>query len=88
MEGKADTYGIIKIEDLSNIDFSQVIESNQNTVRKSLDLSKFVIKWNSENIPSFITDGSIIPLQVLNHLECIDLMQTSEWSEPTPLPLN
>lgn len=84
MEGKADTYGIIKIEDLLNIDFSQVIESNQDTVRKSLDLSKFVIKWNSENVPSFITDGSIIPLQVLNHLECIDLMQTSEWSEQIP----
>lgn len=88
MEGKADTYGIIKIEDLSNIDFSQVIESNQNTVRKSLDLSKFVIKWNSENVPSFITDGSIIPLQILNYLECIDLMQTSEWSEQTPPPFS
>lgn len=81
MEGKADTYGIIKIEDLSNIDFSQVIESNQNTVRKSLDLSKFVIKWNSENIPSFITDGSIIPLQILSYLECVELMNTSEWNE-------
>jgi hypothetical protein len=81
MESKADTYGIIKIEDLSNIDFSQVIESNQNTVRKSLDLSKFVIKWNSQDIPSFITDGSIIPLQILTHLECVELMDTSEWSE-------
>lgn len=81
MEGKADTYGIIKSEDLTKIDFSQVIESNQNTVRKSLDLSKFVIKWNSQDIPSFITDGSIIPLQILTHLECVELMDTSEWSE-------
>jgi hypothetical protein len=81
MESKADTYGIIKSEDLTKIDFSQVIESNQNTVRKSLDLSKFVIKWNSQDIPSFITDGSIIPLQILTHLECVELMDTSEWSE-------
>ena len=83
MKGIADTYAIIKIEDLSKIDFSQVIESNENTVRKSLDLSKFVIKWNSENVPSFITNGTVVPLQILNQLECIDLMQTSEWSEPT-----
>jgi len=81
MEGIADTYGIIKSEDLTKIDFSQVIESNENTVRKSLDLSKFVIKWNSQDIPSFITDGSIIPLQILTHLECVELMDTSEWSE-------
>ena len=62
MEGIADTYGIIKSEDLTKIDFSQIIESNGNTVRKSLDLSKFVIKWNSENVPSFITNGTVIPL--------------------------
>jgi hypothetical protein len=88
MEGIADTYGIIKSEDLTKIDFSQIIESNGNTVRKSLDLSKFVIKWNSENVPSFITNGTVIPLQILNQLECIDLMQTPEWSEPTPPPFN
>ena len=86
MEAIADTYAIIKIEDLSNIDFSQIIESNSNTIRKSIDLSKFVIKWNSQNTPSFIIDGSVIPLQILSYLECVELMQTSEWSETTPPP--
>jgi hypothetical protein len=38
----------------------------------------FVIKWETE--PDFITDGTIVPLQVLTHEECLELMNTSEWT--------
>lgn len=74
-----DTYAIININDLSKVDFSQVGQTSADTVRKSLDGSMFVLKW--EETPTFITDGTIIPLQTLTHQECLDLMNTSEWSE-------
>jgi hypothetical protein len=79
----ADTYAIISIADLSNIDFSQVGETDENTIRKSLDETKFVLKWNAE--PTFITDGTVVPLQTLTHDEALALMATSEWSEPMPV---
>ena len=44
----ADTYAIINIADLVNIDFSQVGETDENTIRKSLDETQFVLKWNTE----------------------------------------
>jgi hypothetical protein len=79
-----DIYAIIDIKDLLKVDFTQVGQTSANTVRKSLDNSKFVLKW--ETMPTFITDGTIVPLQVLTHEECLELMNTSEWSEPTPPP--
>ena len=79
----ADTYAIINIADLGNIDFSQVGETDENTIRKSLDETQFVLKWNTE--PSFIADGSVTPLQTLTHDEALALMATAEWSEPIPV---
>ena len=79
----ADTYAIINIADLPNIDFSQVGETDENTIRKSLDETQFVLKWNTE--PSFIADGTVVPLQTLTHDEALVLMSTSEWSEPIPV---
>jgi hypothetical protein len=79
----AETYAIINIADLSNIDFAQVGETDQDTIRKSLDESQFVIKYNDE--PTFIADGSVVPVQTLTHSECLVLMSSSEWSEPIPV---
>lgn len=74
-----DTYAIIDTNDLLKVDFTQVGQTSADTVRKSLDDSKFVLKW--EETPTFITDGTIVPLQLLTHAECLDLMNTPEWSE-------
>ena len=79
----AETYAIINIADLSNIDFAQVGETDENTIRKSLDETQFVIKYNTE--PSFIADGTVTPLQTLTHAEALTLMASAEWSEPIPV---
>lgn len=79
MKKAAETYVIINIADLSSIDFSQIGETSQNTIRKSLDELQFVIKYNT--IPSFISDGTVTPLQTLTHLEALDLMATDAWTE-------
>tara|TARA_R100001443_G_scaffold17000_1_gene27487 strand:- start:307 stop:558 length:252 start_codon:yes stop_codon:yes gene_type:complete len=78
MKRIAETYATINIADLSLIDFSQIEENNENTIRKSLDGTQFVIKWNTE--PSFITDGTVTPLQAMTHAQAVTLMQTSEWN--------
>lgn len=75
------TYAICNITtDLQNIDFSQVGQSSAQTIRKSVDESLFVIKYNVE--PSFIASGEVIPSQILTHSECLELMASSAWSEP------
>ena len=79
----ADTYAIINIADLPNIDFSQVGETDENTIRKSLDETQFVIKYNTE--PTFIADGTVVPVETLTHDEALVLMASAEWSEPMPV---
>ena len=79
----AETYAIINIADLGNVDFSQVGETDETTIRKSLDETQFVLKWDIE--PTFITDGSIVPVQTLTHEEALTLMASPEWTEPIPV---
>ena len=76
-------YAIVNVAtDLPNIDFSQIGETNSSTIRKSVDETLFVIKWNTE--PTFITNGTVVPSEILTHSEALDEMATPEWSEPEP----
>ena len=77
------TYAIIQTSDLSSIDFSQIGETSQDTLRYNLANTEFVIKWNST--PTFISDGTVVPVSELAHAEALAVMATAEWSEPEPV---
>jgi hypothetical protein len=76
------TYAVINLTDISLIDFSQVAQSSASTVRKSLDNTQFVIKWQEGYEPTFISDGTVIPVGIYTHSECLELMGTDKWSQP------
>lgn len=76
-----DTYVILNSADLVNVDFTQVAETSDQTIRYSLDQSQFVLKYEGEHTPTFISDGTIVPVQTLDHAEAITLMATPAWSE-------
>lgn len=76
------TYNTVSIADLSNIDFLQVEQTSVETIRKSIDETQFVIKWETQ--PSFITDETIVPLGTYNHTQCLELMATNFWTTPEP----
>ena len=75
------TYAIINTKDIKLIDFSQINETSINTVRKSIDQSQFVIKWEEGQIPTFITDESVKPVGTYNHNAILVIMESAEWSE-------
>lgn len=76
------TYAVIELTDIGKIDFAQVSDNSVFTVRKSLDDTQFVIKWVDGYTPTFITDGSVIPVGTYTHEEILILMATPAWSEP------
>jgi hypothetical protein len=76
------TYAVINLSDIGLIDFSQVGQTSASTVRKSLDNTQFVIKWQEGYEPTFIADGTIIPVGTYDHHAILELMATPEWSEP------
>tara|TARA_R110002020_G_scaffold41929_1_gene123289 strand:+ start:1244 stop:1507 length:264 start_codon:yes stop_codon:yes gene_type:complete len=73
------TYAIISIDDLPKVDFSQVSQTSMDSIRRSVDLTKFILKWEEE--PSFIDDGTIIPIGQYTHHECLELMSDPEWTK-------
>ena len=76
-------YAIINTSDLSSIDFSQIGETSADTLRYNLAGTEFVIKWNTT--PTFISDGSVVPVSELTHAEALALMATAEWSQLEPV---
>jgi len=78
------TYAVINLTDVSLIDFSQVGQTSAGTVRRNLAETEFVIKWEQGHTPTFIMDGSVVPVSQLTHSQCLELMATPEWSEEIP----
>ena len=76
------TYATINLSDIGLIDFSQVGQTSASTVRKSLDNTEFVIKWQEGYVPTFITDSTVIPVGTYDHHAILELMATPEWSSP------
>ena len=75
-------YAIIELADIGLIDFGQVAQSSTSTVRKSLDNTQFVIKWQEGYEPTFISNGEVIPVGIYTHSEALELMSTDKWSQP------
>ena len=80
------TYAFANTSTLGSVDFSQVMETSANTVRKNLlnPPTQFLLKWDTE--PEFIADGTIIPEGMYTHTEILELLRTADWMPPDPGP--
>lgn len=75
------TYIVINIDTQTRlIDFSQVNTTSSQTMRRNLANTEAIISY--QVIPSFITNGSVVPLQTLNHEEALALLATPAWTDP------
>ena len=74
------TYSTALTSDLGSVDFSQVMETSANTVRKSIDETQFVLKWYTVDTPTFILDESVELTWSGSHADCLTLMATEAWS--------
>ena len=75
------TYSTVLTSGIGSVDFSQVMETSADTVRKSVDDTEFVLKWKTANLPSFISpSGSMVPTWSGSHADCLTLLATEAWS--------
>ena len=79
------TYAVINLTDVGLIDVAQVGETSVSTIIKSLDNTQFVIKWQEGYIPTFIMDGTVVPVETYDHHAILELMATPAWSDPDPI---
>jgi hypothetical protein len=73
---------IFNVSELPNINFDEVLETSIDTVRKSVDETKTLVKWVGDEIPQ-----SVQSLQTkegpYTYDEILQILSTPEWSEPT-----
>ncbi len=76
---------IFNISELSLIDFSEVLETSENTVRLSIDGSKAFVKWEGDITPSSISNLTTKE-GPYTYSEIINILSTTEWSQNEILP--
>ncbi len=72
---------IFNVSELDKIDFTQVLETSIETVRKSLDKTKTFVKWEGEIMPSSV-DNLTTKEGPYTYSEICTILSGTDWSEP------
>lgn len=72
---------IFDVIELPNINFTEVLETSIETVRKSVDQSKTFVKWDGETIPPSI-QALTTKQGPYTYDEIIAILSTEEWTDP------
>jgi hypothetical protein len=76
-------YMIFNVSELSKINFTKVLETSAQTVRKSVDETKTFVKWEG-TIPQCVNelDTKEGPY---SHSEILQILSGPEWTEERPM---
>ena len=72
-------YVIINADEVDSVNFDQVDETSENTVRYSLDNSQTFVKFDSDTTPSFLEGKT-----QYSHSEILTILATDEWTSDEP----
>ncbi len=71
--------------ELSQINFTQVLETSSETVRKSIDGTKTFVKWDNE-MPQCVIDLTTSE-GPYTYEEILEILNTPEWNNPNPIKI-
>ncbi len=70
---------IFNVSELEQIDFTQVLETSIDTVRKSVDGTKTFVKWDGDTIPSSV-ESLTTKEGPYTYNEIIEILNGPEWT--------
>lgn len=76
-------YMIFNVSELPQIDFSQVLETSAETVRKSVDGTKTFVKWEGSQ-PACVT-ALTTKEGPYTYEEILQILSGPEWTDPNPI---
>lgn len=76
---------IFAVSELNLVDFTQVLETSVDTVRKSVDGLKTFVKWDGLTIPPSI-ESLTTKEGPYTYNEILNILATPEWTDPEPIP--
>lgn len=72
---------IFNTSELPLIDFTQVLETSADTVRKSVDGTKTFVKWDGEGVPPCV-ESLTTKSPYYTYEEMLNILSTEEWTAP------
>ena len=72
---------ILNTTELSNVDFNQILENSENSVRKSIDGTKTFVKWEGIETPSSVNDLTTKE-GPYSYSEMKTILDGNDWSNP------
>ena len=73
---------IFNVSELDQIDFTKVLETSVDTVRKSVDETKTFVKWDGA-MPECVTNLTTKE-GPYTYEEILVILATPEWTDPNP----
>ena len=70
---------IFNVSELNTIDFTQVLETSIDTVRRSVDGTKTFVKWDGNTIPSSV-ESLTTKEGPYTYSEIIEILSSSDWT--------
>jgi hypothetical protein len=70
---------IFNVSELGSVNFNEVLETSQDTVRKSVDETKTFVKWEGETIPSSV-DSLTTKEGPYHYQDMLTILSTPEWT--------
>tara|TARA_R110001606_G_scaffold296429_1_gene444255 strand:- start:58 stop:318 length:261 start_codon:yes stop_codon:yes gene_type:complete len=77
-------YMIFNVSEIDNVDFTQVLETSKDTVRKSVDETKTFVKWEGNIIPTTVSSLTT-KVGPYTHPEILVILATDEWTDPNDI---
>lgn len=80
------TYVIADVTEVNNVDYSQVEQTSASTVRKSLDGSRFILKFGGDapaTVQSIDSSNKLFTYsgkKYFSHPEILQIISTPEWT--------
>ena len=72
---------IFNVTELDQIDFTQVLETSVDTVRKSVDGTKTFVKWDG-TVPNCVLD-LVTKEGPYTYEEILSILSNPEWTDPS-----
>jgi hypothetical protein len=76
---------VFNVSELDTIDFTQVLETSAETVRKSVDGTKTFVKWDGLTISDCVSNLTTKE-GPYTYEEILTILATPEWTDPNLLP--
>jgi hypothetical protein len=71
---------IFNVSELNQINFTEVLETSSETVRRSVNGTKTFVKWDGENVPTSV-DAITTKEGPYTYEEILSILSTTAWTD-------